>query len=215
MLLINHMVLQLRAGREQKAWQPFGDWHLVSESPSFFCSSLSAHFHPSIPSLFNWLSVKVLLSASTCPCHSKQRQPGDTALSVLSPVSALSSPLPPFLTFFHFVSSWFSPLSLWHFSLSLYHSLSLSCSGLYFFFISLFILSHPFSYSLHCFCLNVLALWQTYIITAFVVYLPFSFFFFLLYSQSLGQLNMSVTPFLSSYVGKMTKITISVNAKWV
>lgn len=32
-----------------------------------------AHFHPSIPSLFNWLSVKVLLSASTCPCHSKQR----------------------------------------------------------------------------------------------------------------------------------------------
>lgn len=107
MLLINHMVLQLRAGREQKAWQPFGDWHLVSESLSFFCSSLSAHFHPSIPSLFNWLSVKVPLSASTCPCHSKQRQPGDTALSLLSPVSALSSPLPSSLTFFHFVSSWF------------------------------------------------------------------------------------------------------------
>lgn len=105
------MVLQLRAGREQKAWQPFGDWHLVSESPSFFCSSLSAHFHPSIPSLFNWLSVKVLLSASTCPCHSKQRQPGDTALSLLSPVSALSSPLPSSLTFFYFVSSWFSPMS--------------------------------------------------------------------------------------------------------
>lgn len=88
MQLINHMALQLWAGRKQKGWQPFGDWHLVSESPSFFCSSLSAHFHPSIPSLFNWLSVKVLLSASTCPCHHKQRQPRDTALSLFSPVSA-------------------------------------------------------------------------------------------------------------------------------
>lgn len=109
MLLINHMVLQLQAGREQKVWQPFGDWHLVLESHSFFCSSLSAHFHPSIPSLFNWLSVKVPLSASTCPCHSKQRQPGDTALSLFSPVSARFSPLPSSLTFFYFVYFW-SPL---------------------------------------------------------------------------------------------------------
>lgn len=99
MQLINHMALQLWAGRKQKGWQPFGDWHLVAASPFFFCSSLSAHFHPSIPSLFNWLSVKVLLSASTCPCHHKQRQPRDTALSLFSLVSATFSSLSSSLTF--------------------------------------------------------------------------------------------------------------------
>lgn len=140
-LLSSHMVLQLWTVREQKAWQPFGDWHLVSQSHSFFCSSLSAHFHPSIPSLFNWLSVKVLLSASTCPCHSKQRQPGDTALSLFSPVSA------PFfsLTFFYFVPSGFSPvsplpLSFLPFSLSLPPS-----SSLRHLFCVLFILPHLLS----------------------------------------------------------------------
>lgn len=134
MLLINHMVLQLRAGREQKAWQPFEDWHLVSKSSFFFCSSLSAHFHPSIPSLFNWLSVKVLLSASTCPCHSKQRQPGDTALCV---VSVLSSPLPSSLTLFYFflllIFSPVSPLPLAFLPFSL--SLPLSFFVRQFFFI--------------------------------------------------------------------------------
>ncbi len=182
MLLINHMVLQLRAGREQKAWQPFGDWHLVSESPSFFCSSLSAHFHPSIPSLFNWLSVKVLLSASTCPCHSKQRQPGDTALSLLSPVSALSSLLPSSLTFFYFVSSWFflpclrSPPFSSGISPFLFITPSSSLTQILIFCFS-FILPQPFSYSFHSFCLNFLALWQTYIIAVFVGYLPFSYSF--------------------------------------
>lgn len=138
------MVLQLGAGREQKAWQSFGDWHLVSESPSFFCSSLSAHFHPSIPSLFNWLPVKVLLSASTCPCHSKQRQPGDTALSLLSPVSALSSP-PAFFSYFLFlfclllISSDVSPL-LPLASLPPYSFFTQTFS-----FCFSFILSHPFS----------------------------------------------------------------------
>lgn len=137
------MVLQLGAGREQKAWQSFGDWHLVSESPSFFCSSLSAHFHPSIPSLFNWLPVKVLLSASTCPCHSKQRQPGDTALS-LSCLCSLFSPCLLLLLSFLFclllISSNVSPL------------LPLASLPPCSFFIQTFsfcfslILSHPFSY---------------------------------------------------------------------
>lgn len=166
MLLINHMVLQLRAGSEQKAWQPFGDWHLVSESPSFFCSSLSAHFHPSIPSLFNWLSEKVLLSASTCPCHSKQRQLGDTVLSLFSPVSALFSPLPSSLTFFYFVSSWFSLLphpSSPGISPFLFITLSFSLRPLFFVSLSLWLVS--FSYSFLCVCVNFLAHWQTNIIT--------------------------------------------------
>lgn len=134
MLLINHMVLQLQAGREQKVWQPFGDWHLVSESHSF-CSSLSAHFHPSIPSLFNWLSVKVPLSASTCPCHSKQRQPGDT-LSVLSYVCTLFSPayFSYFLLFCLLLPT--PPLFFpWYFSFSLFHSLFLFHSDLSFLFL--------------------------------------------------------------------------------
>lgn len=199
MVLINHMVLQLWAVKEQKAWQSFGDWYLVLESPSFFCSSLSAHFRPSIPSLFNWLSVKVLLSASTCPCHSKQRQPVDTALSLFSPVSALFFPLPSSLTFFYFVSSWFPPLS----------PLPLSSPGIspflcitpsfflaqtFFFVCFSFILSlRPLNtYFLTCFFFFFLASWQTYIITVFLVYLPFYFFSFSICSQ------VSISVLLSS-----------------
>lgn len=143
------------------------DWHLVLESHSFFCSSLFAHFHPSIPSLFNWLFVKVLLSASTCPCHSKQRQPGDTAVSLFSPVSALFFPLPSSLTFFCLllISSLVlsTPLIPWHFSLSPYHSFFLSRSDLYFF-VSV---SFCFTYFLSCFFFFYLALWPTHIVTVF------------------------------------------------
>lgn len=82
------------------------------KSPSFFCSSLSLSLLISISSLFNWLSVKVLLSASTCPCHSKQRQLGDAAFSLLSPVSALSSALFSYFLLFRllFIFSHVSPL---------------------------------------------------------------------------------------------------------
>lgn len=107
------MVLQLGAGRQQKAWQPSGGLAFSLKSPSSLCSALlPAHFHPSVPSLFNWHSVKVLLSASTCPCHGKQRQLGDAALSLLSPVSTLSFFLPPSRAFFPFTlpSSGISPL---------------------------------------------------------------------------------------------------------
>lgn len=109
---MDHMVLQLGAGRQQKAWQPSGGLAFSLKSPSSFCSALlPAHFHPSVPSLFNWHSVKVLLSASTCPCHGKQRQLGDAALSPLSPLSTLSF-FPPSRTFFPFTlpSSGISPL---------------------------------------------------------------------------------------------------------
>lgn len=84
------MALQLGAGRQQKAWQPSGGLAFSLKSPSSLCSPLlPAHFHPSVPSLFNWHSVKVLLSASTCPCHGKQRQLRDAALSPLSAVCTL------------------------------------------------------------------------------------------------------------------------------
>lgn len=161
------MVLQLWAGREQKAWQSFGDWHLVLEPPSFFCSSLFAHFHPSIPSLFNWLFVKVLLSASTCPCHSKQRQPGDTALSVLSSVCTFFPPaffsyfLLSLLDFFPCLVCPSHPLAFLPFSISLPLSFSLRPLFLCF----CLILHHIFS----CFFFSsfFLALWQTHIITVF------------------------------------------------
>lgn len=91
---------------------------IVSHLPLFF--SHSSHFHPSILSLFNWLSVKVLLTASTCPCHSKQRQLGDAALSLccLLPLLCL-------LLTFHSISSPFSliyPSILWHFFPFIIHS---------------------------------------------------------------------------------------------
>lgn len=192
MLLINHMVLQLWAGKEQKAWQPFGDWHLVPESPSFFCYSLSAHFQPSIPSLFKWLFVKVLLSASTCPCHSKQRQPGDTALSLLSPVSALSSPLPSSLTSFYFVSPLDflpSPTSFSSISPFLFMTRSLSFSLRPFFFVFL-------SFSLMPFVTTVWISWSCdkLMSSLSLLYIYLSPFFFL-YLQSLGPLNISVALF--------------------
>lgn len=116
------MVPQLRAGREQKAWQPFWDWHLVWSLPPPFVL-VSAHFHPSIASLFNWLCVKVLLSASTCPCHSKQRQRGDAAASLLSLASSLSSAFfSNFLLFCLFFIFAPLPFFLWQFSPSLCHS---------------------------------------------------------------------------------------------
>ena len=68
---------------------PLRDWHLVPQTPSIFCSSISAHFHrPFPPSLFNWLCEKVLLSSPTCPCHDKQRQKRKHTL--FSPVPTFS-----------------------------------------------------------------------------------------------------------------------------
>lgn len=194
MQLIDHMALQLRAGREQKAWQPFGDWHLVSSlPPSFVLLSLSLLI--SISSLFNWLSVKVLLSASTCPCHSKQRQLGDAAFSLLSPVSALSFCPLLLLSFIpsplHFLPRLPSSLFfLWHFSPSLYHSLFLSRSGIFFCFP--FIPSHPFSYSFAVLPFAFLGLVTN---VNHRLCCPFSCVPRL---QSLGSQNSSPTPFLSS-----------------
>lgn len=128
------MVLQLRAGREQKAWQPFWDWHLVSSLPPSFVLDSLCSFPSFHPSLFNWLCVKVLLSASTCPCHSKQRRRGDAAASLLSP--AFFSNFLLFCLFFIFAPLPFPslaglPLSLslryllWFLSFCLVHSRTL------------------------------------------------------------------------------------------
>lgn len=163
MQLIDHMALQLRAGREQKAWQPFGDWHLVSSlPPSFVLLSLSLLI--SISSLFNWLSVKVLLSASTCPCHSKQRQLGDAAFSLLSPVSALSSALFSYFLLFRllFISSHVSPLPFSSSGISpLPFITPSSFLAQVFSFVSLSFRLIHFLTHLRCFRLHFLALWQT------------------------------------------------------
>lgn len=106
------------------------------------CSSLSAHFHPSISSLFNWLSVKVPLSASTCPCHSKQRQLGDTALSLFFPMSACYSSLTSSLTFFYFVCFW-SPLLPCLFGITSFSPHAFFFSQTFFFFV-------PVSFCLTC-----------------------------------------------------------------
>lgn len=141
------MVLQLRAGREQKAWQPFWDWHLVSSLPPSFVLDSLCSFPSFHPSLFNWLCVKVLLSASTCPCHSKQRRRGDAAASLLSPASARSSAFfSNFLLFCLFFV--FAPLPF------------PSLAGLPPLFVTQvsslvsLALSRPCSYSFRCFCLR-------------------------------------------------------------